>query len=146
MANQLFGWKFYKVQQGTLYHHQNHEQVNFYNDLRLFIVDRSVRGVKVIKFLPMVQNCNVSTMIWQVFPSTLATTLRCFAERNRWAQVCSRCKLWIYRFLKKQRYKVIVNLWQFMWKNFISKAFVYLATAGRYRGLSTIYINHNLFQ
>ena len=30
-------------------------------------------------------------------------------------RVPSRCKLWIYWFVKKQRYKISVNLWRFMW-------------------------------
>ena len=30
--------------------------------------------------------------------------------------VCSRCKLWIYKFVEKQLYKVPVNLWRFMWR------------------------------
>ena len=28
----------------------------------------------------------------------------------------SRCKLWFYRFVKKERYKILINLWRFKWK------------------------------
>ena len=48
------------------------------------------------------------------FLSTLPANLRCYAKRNSKPWVCSRCTLWIYRFVKKQRYKVLVDLWRFM--------------------------------
>ena len=51
------------------------------------------------------------------FLSTFATTLRCYAEKLWQTRVCSRCKLWNHRFVKKQRYKVVVNLWLFMWRD-----------------------------
>ena len=47
--------------------------------------------------------------------------------------------------LKKQRGKILVYLWQFMWRDINSKKFVDIDTAGTHRGLSTIYIKHNLF-
>ena len=69
-------------------------------------------------------------------------------KKNGKSGVCAWSKLWIYWFVKKQRYKVLVNFWRFMWKDLQfkkSKAFVDIATAGRRRGLSTFYIKHNLF-
>ena len=56
------------------------------------------------------------------------------------------CKLRVYRFVKKQLYKVLVYFDVSCEDICNSKAFVDFATAGRHRGLSSIYIKHNLFR
>ena len=38
-------------------------------------------------------------------------------EKNWICRVRSRCKLWIYRFFKEQRCKVLANLWRVMWRS-----------------------------
>ena len=71
--------------------------------------------------------------------------LRYYAEGNWKSRVCEWNKLWIYWFVEKQRYKIFVNFWRLLWKDLQFKCFVDIATAARRRGLSTIYIKHNLF-
>ena len=44
------------------------------------------------------------------------TPSRRYAKRDWNSSVCSRCKLWIYRPAKKQRYKVPVYLWRFKFR------------------------------
>ena len=58
----------------------------------------------------------LSTKIRQkLFLSTLATTLRCYAEGNWYCRVCTKKNLRILRFVRKHRYKVLVNFWRSMW-------------------------------
>ena len=56
------------------------------------------------------------------FSSTFQAALRCHAKRNWNFPTCSRCKLWIYWFAEKQRYKVIVICSQFLWGDFQFKS------------------------
>ena len=35
-------------------------------------------------------------------------------QKNWWYRVCSTCKLWVYRFHKRHRYKVLVIIWPVM--------------------------------
>ena len=51
----------------------------------------------------------------------------------------------IFDSLKNNRTKYLLLFDDFCQKICNSKAFVDIATAGRHRGLSTIYIKHNLF-
>ena len=85
--------------------------------------------------------------IWQIllFLSTLSDTLWCNAKRDWKSRVGSRCKLWIYRIVDKKRYKILVNLWRFMWRDLQHKSICWYCHAGRQRELNTIYIKHNLF-
>ena len=80
------------------------------------------------------------------FLSTFPTSLRCCAEGNSKSRVCAWSKLWIHWFVKKPRYKVLVNIDESCEEICNSKAFVDIAIAGRHRGLSTFYFKHKLFQ
>ena len=80
-----------------------------------------------------------------VFLTRLPASLWCYAIRDWKSRDFPWCTLWIYRFVKKEWYKILINFWRFRWKNCNSKAFVDIAAAGRHRGLSTIYIEHTLF-
>ena len=119
VTNQLFGWKFCAGQQDTFYPHQNYEQVSLYKKSRLFIIGRCIRDGKATTCLQVTLKWNFLTKTWQklLFLSTLSDTLWCYAKRNWKSRVCSRCKFWVYRFVKKQRYKLFVNLWRFMWRD-----------------------------
>ena len=80
-----------------------------------------------------------------LFLSTFATSLRCYAKGDLKSRVRAWCKLWIYWFVKKQRYEVLVNFWRLLWGDLQFKGFCWHCPAGRHRGLSTVYIKHNLF-
>ena len=56
-----------------------------------------------------------------------------------------RCKFWMNRFVKKQRTKHLLIFDDSCEEICNSKVFVDIATAGRHRVLSSIYIRHNLF-
>ena len=83
MTNQLFGLNFCVVQQDTFYHHQDYDQVNFYQKWRLYIIGWSVRDGKIAIYLHLFNNWNLSTKICQnFFLSTLPATLGCYAKRH----------------------------------------------------------------
>ena len=111
VTNPLLGWEFCVVQQDTFYPHKDHEQVNFYRKPRLYIIGRSLRDGKVTIYLQLAQTWNFSTKTWPKFTflSTVSDTLWCYAKRNWKSRVCSKCKFWIYRLVKK-RYKILVNV------------------------------------
>ena len=117
VTNQLFWLEFYAVRQDTFYPQQYYEQVNFYKKSCLYFIGWTFRNWKIAASLQLAKNWKVSTKVWQnlLFLSTFSTSLRCYAKRNRKSRVCAWSKLWIYWFVKKQRYKVLVNFWRFMW-------------------------------
>ena len=51
------------------------------------------------------------------FLSTPPANLFCYAKRDWKSWVCSRCKLWINRFVKKQRYKMHFSFWRIIWRD-----------------------------
>ena len=84
----------------------------FWQKTSLYFVGRSIEDGQVTSYLQFAQIWSVSTKIWQIiqstFLSTLATSLRCYAEGNWLTRVCSRCKrckLRTYRFDKKTTVK-----------------------------------------
>ena len=81
----------------------------------------------------------------EILSSTLSATLKCYAKRDWKPCVCSRLKLWIYRFVKKEPRNVLVIFEGSCEQNCNSKTLVDSATEGRHRGLSTINIKHKLF-
>ena len=95
----------------------------------------------------MAKKGNISTKVWQffLFLSTFPTSLRCYAKRNWKSWVCALSKLWIYWFVKNNSTTYLHLFDDYCEEICNSKAFVDLATAGRHRGLSTIYIKQNLF-
>ena len=81
-----------------------------------------------------------------LFLTPLSDTLWCYAKRDRKSRVCSRCKLGIYKIRQKNNgTKNLLLFGDSCQEIFSSKVFVDIAIAGRHRGLSTIYIEHNLF-
>ena len=79
------------------------------------------------------------------FLSTFPTFLQCYAKRDWKPRVCVGNKLWIYWFLKNSSTKYLPIFDDSCEEICNSKAFVDIATAGRHRVLSTVYIKHNLF-
>ena len=56
------------------------------------------------------------------FSSTFSTSLRWYAKRNWKSWVCARSKIWFHWFAKKQRYKVFVDVWRFLLREFHFKS------------------------
>ena len=81
----------------------------------------------------------------KMFLRAFSTSLRCSAKRYWKSRVFAWRKLWIYWLFEKQRYEVLAFFDDSCEQIWISKAFVDIATARRHRGVSTIYIKHNLF-
>ena len=79
----------------------------------------SFRNWKNAACLQSGRNGNISTKVWQIllFLSTFPTSFRCYAKRIWKSRVCAWSKLWIYWFVKKQRYKVLVNFGQLLWRD-----------------------------
>ena len=119
VTNPLFRSDFCVVQQHIFYPDQDSEQGIFYKISRLHNLGRSFRDGKVTSCLQLAQKWNLSAKIWQnlLFLSTLSHTLWCYAKIDLKTRVCSRCKLWIHRFVKKQRCRILVSLWRFMWRD-----------------------------
>ena len=147
VANQLFRLEFCAVRQHTFYTRQVYEQVNLYKTSNLYFIGWSIRNWKIAAYLQYANNWNTSSKVWQnlLSLSTFWTSLRCYAKENWKSRVCARSKLWIFWFVTKQRHKVLAAFRQLLWRECNSKAFVDIATAGRHRGLSTIYMKHNVF-
>ena len=118
-TNQLFGLKICAVWQDTFYLHQDYEHVNFYKKLSLLIIGWSFRTWKNAVCLQVAKNWNTLTPVWQklFFQSTFSTFLRCNAIGNWKPRVCAWSKLWIFWFVEKQRYKVLVNIRRLLWRD-----------------------------
>ena len=113
-------WEFPVVQQDRLYPHQVLNKSILRKGLVFIsLVDPSEPGKSQLIYNSS-QNGTFQSKFDKLyfFSSTLLATLWCYAERNWKSRDCSRCKLWNYRFIQKQRYKVIDNLWQLTGKKF----------------------------
>ena len=119
VTNQLFWVDFCAVRQDTFYLHQEYEKFNFYKKSTLFFIGWSFRNRKIAVDLQLAKNWNISTKVWQnlLFSSTFPTSLRWYAKRNWKSWTCARSKLWVYWFVKKRRYKILHNIWRFLWKH-----------------------------
>ena len=73
------------------------------------------------------------------FWSTFPTSQRCYAKRIWKSRVCSGSKLWIYWLVKKQQYKVLVNIWSFLWRGLQFKSFCWYCHYSK-----TLEADHNL--
>ena len=86
----------------------------------LHFIGWSFRNWKIAAYLQLAKNWNISTKVWQnsLFLSTFTNSERCYAKGNWKSRVCALSKLWIYWFVKKQRYKSSANVWRLLWKDF----------------------------
>ena len=147
VTNQQFELEICPVQQDTFYPLQDYEQINFYKKSSLYFIGWTFRNWKISAHLQLAENWNISTKVWQnlLFLTTFPTSLQCYAKRNKKSRVCAMSKLWIYWFDKNNGTKYLLYFDDSCEEICSSKAFVDIATAGRHRGLSTIYVKHNLF-
>ena len=87
--------------------------------IEVLLLGWSFRNWKILASLQLAKNWNISTKVWQniLFLSTFPISLRCYAKVNWKSWVFAGSKLWIHWFFKKQRYKMFVNIWRFLWRD-----------------------------
>ena len=147
VTNQLFGLEFCAVQQDTFYPHQDYEQVNFYKN-RVFIslVGPSETGksqliyywLKIGTFQPKF----VKIYFFYQHSQPLYHVLQ---KENENLEFMCGVNFEFIDSLKNNGTNYLLIFDNSCEEICNSKAFVNIATAGRHRGLSTIYIKHNLF-
>ena len=133
------------MQRDTFYSHQEYEQVNCYKN-RVFISLLVPSETKVKTYLQLVPNWNISTKIWQNFFYEHYQPLYDGMEKKIVNfEFVQGVNFELIDLLKNSGIKYLIFFDQSSEEFCISKAFADNATAGRPRGLSTIYIKHNLF-
>ena len=147
VTNQQFGLEFCAVRQDTFYPHQDYEQVNFYKKSSLFFIGWSFRNWKIAAYLQLAKNWNISTKVWQDIlfyqhSQPLFDVMQKEIENLEFVQGVS---FDFFDSLKNNGTKYLLIFDDSCEEICNSKAFVDIATAGRHRSLSTIYIKHNLF-
>ena len=95
----------------------------------------------------MAENCHISSIVWQnlLFLSTFSSSLRFYAKKIENLEFVQGVNFEFIDSLKNNGTKYMLTFDDSSEEICNSKAFVDIATAGRHRGLSTIYIKHNLF-
>ena len=147
VTNQLFGLEFCSARQDTFYPHQGYEQVNFYKKSSFislvcpsetgkshFLYNWLKIGTIQPKFDKIYFFCQHSQPLYDVMQKEI--------ENLEFVQGVN------FEFIDSVKNNVTKHLLIFdnsCQEICISKAFVDIATAGRHRGLGTIYIKHNLF-
>ena len=125
------------MQQDTFYPHKNYEQVSFYEQSRIFIVGGSVQIRKDPLTFDWLTNATFQPKVDKNY-----FFMKKEIENFEFDQTV------ILEFedsLKKKGTKYLLILKNSSEEIWNSKAFCNVATAGRNRGLSTMYINHTLF-
>ena len=143
----LFGWEVYAVQQDSFYPNQYHEQNNFYKNPSLFINGRSLQDEKPTTYLQLAQKGNLSNRVWQnlLFYHHSQSLCDLMQKEIRNLEFVKGVKFEFIDSLKNNGTKYLLIFDDSRGETCNSKAFVDIAAAGRHRGLSTIYIKHNLF-
>ena len=147
MTNQLFGLEFCVVRQDTFCPHQDYEQIIFYKKSCLYFIGWSFRNWKIAVDLQLAKNWNISTKVWQDM---------LFYQHSQPLYDVMQKELENLEFVQGVNFEFIDSLKNYVTKYLLifddsseeicnSKSFVDIATAGRHRGLSTIYIKHNFF-
>ena len=147
MTNQLFGLEVCVVRQNTYYPHQGYEQVNLYKKSSFIsLVGPSENGklqliynwLKIGTFQPKFDKI----YFFYQHSQPLYNVLQKEIENLEFAQGVN---FEFFDSLKNNGTKYLLIFDNSCEEICNSKAFVDIATAGRHRGLSTIYIKHNFF-
>ena len=103
------------LQPVTLCPHQDYEQVNFYkNRVPIFLVGPLETGKwQHIHYWLKIGTFQQKSDESSFFIHTLSH-FKMLRKKRLKSRVCSRCKLWNYRFVQNQLHKVLDNLWRFM--------------------------------
>ena len=144
--NPMLGWEICVVQQDTFYSHQDYEQVNFYKNLRLYIIGMSFRDEKVTTFLQLAQKWNILTKLDEsfFFINTL-THFMMLCKKTENLEFVQGVSFEFIDSVKNNGTKYLLIFDDSCQEICNSKAFVHNGTAGGRRGWSTIYTKHNLF-
>ena len=147
VTNQLFGLDFCVVRQDTFYPHKDYKQVNFYKKSSLCFIGWPFRNWKIAADLQLAEKWNFSNKVWQNY---------FFYQHSQPLYDVMQKEIKNLEFVQGVNFEFIDSLKNNGTKYLLvsddsceeickSQAFVDIATAGRHRGLSTIYIKHNLF-
>ena len=147
VKNQLFGLEFCAARQDTFYPHQDYEQVNFYKESSLSFIGWSLRNWKIAAYLQLARNWNISTKVRQdiLFYQDCQPLYDVMQKEIENLEFVQGVNFEFIDSLKNNGTKYLLIFDDSCEEICNSKAFVDIATAWRHRGLSTIYIKHNLF-
>ena len=147
-TKQLFGWEFFVVQLGTAYHHQDSEQVIFPQEiapLYVWLVRPRRTNNKLFRNGSKSERFNQpltkSTFFYQ-HPQPLYHVMQ---EEIDYLDFVQGVNFEFKNSLKNHGTKYLLIFDISCEEICSSKAFVYIVTAGRHRGLNTIFIKHKLF-
>ena len=147
VTNQLFGLEFCAVRQDTFYPHQDYEHFNLYKKLSYYFIGWSFGNWKLAAYLQLAENCNIWTKISQNL---------IFYQHYRHLYDVMQREIENLEFMRGVNFEFIDSLkndgtkYLYFFDDSCEeicnlKVFVEVATDRRHRGLSTIYIKHNLF-
>ena len=143
-TSRLIVWDLFVARRETFYPHHEDEQFNFSKQSLFFKIHP---GRKITNDSQMAQNWHFSSKMWQnlLFLPTLPATLRCNGIEFENDEFVQSANVEFIDSLKNNGTKTLLNLDDSSEEACNSKTFADIATVGRNRGLSTIYIQHNLF-
>ena len=147
VTNQLFWLKFCAVRKDTFCPHQGYEQGNFYKEPSLYLIGWSFQNWKIAAYLQLSKIGTFQPKFEMIYFCYQLSQPR-YDVMQREIQNLEFVQGIYFEFidsLKNNSTKYLLIFDDFSEKTCNSKAFVDFATAGRHRGLSTIYIKHNFF-
>ena len=135
------------VQQVKFHPHQNYEHVDVNKQSRLYIIGRSLRDGKVTTYLQLAQNCNFHLKLDKnSFFHQHAEPPNDVMQRDiDILELLQSVNFEIIESLKNNSTKYLLIIDKCCEQMCKWKKFVGIAPGGRHRGLSTIFIKHNLF-
>ena len=147
VTKQLFGLEFCAVRQEAFYPHQGFEPVNFYKESSFYPFGWSFRNWKTAAYLQLAKIGTVQPKFDKIYffyqhSQPLYDVVQKEIEFLEFAQGV------IFEFidsLKKNVTKYLLTFDNSCEQICNSKVFVDIATTGRHRGFSTIYLKHNFF-
>ena len=135
------------VRRDIFYPHQDNKQVNFYKKSSLYFIGWSLWKWKIAADIQLVKNWNISTKVWQKslfyqHSQPLDNVMQKQTKNLEFVQGVN------FEFIDSLKNNGTKYLWKFddsFGEIRNSKVFVDNATAGKHRGLRTIYNKHNFF-
>ena len=148
VTNQLFGLDFCAVRKDTLYPRQDYEQLKFYEKSSLYFIGWSFSNQKIAAYLQLAKNWIIPTKVWQnlLFCQHSQPLYDVMQKQIENLEFVRGVNFEFIDSLKNNGTKYLLSFDDSCEEICNSKTFVDIATAARHRGLSTIYIKHNLFQ
>ena len=140
VTNQVFGLEFCAVRQDTFYPRQVYEQVNFYKKSSLYFIGSFFRNWKVAAYLQLAKTIQPKFDIVYFFYQHSQPLYDGMQKNIENLELLRGVNFEFIDSLKNNGTKYLLNFDDSCEEICNSKAFVDIATAGRHRGLSTIYI------